>query len=683
LKIEKKYEILTRFYQTVSGTLELEVLSDNIFSALLTVFPDVARIAIHLIKPEMDQLSLYRQNGHYQNTAKINLAAMVAEKCQPVFSGRLGEDLNGIDQINSSIQFESYAGLPLEVENKLIGVVELFAVKQDLFSKSDKALLKEISTIVGIVLNNGLHHEESSNRAKRFIGISRAISVSRNLSTINEVLRDISKVLVQTLGFDHAWIGLYSPDTETVNGVAGFGRFLKKKQMTISFAAGESVNNPVIKSLTSQKAASSRVESKIKVDSTFSNWLQKLNAYSYGFVPISNDSGPLGVIGAFFGQQQDFNKEDIKILISVAEQAAIAIENAHLYEQVKISEKNYRTLFEAAGTCLAIVNNKNFIQLVNDAFLSLCRCKPAELVLKKKFNDFIFSDNDSEQISLQKILKNQNSWEGGFRTFKNDLRQVHVTAALIPDSDQTLVSIIDMTRERELERRLFRSEELAAIGELSAGIAHEIRNPLVAITTSVSLLSDEPKISEDGRELLEVVKEESDHLAVIVDDFLRFARPQKPTLREENINKLLTDVIKKTTEFADKHIEIKKIFHNELPMTAIDRHQIQQVITNLINNGIDACGENGCLTISSGLIRENKSVHVVISIEDTGIGIPDDEINKIFQPFFSTKTKGTGMGLAICQRIIDSHEGEITVYSKVGKGTVFSLTLPLEKDSLI
>jgi signal transduction histidine kinase len=237
----------------------------------------------------------------------------------------------------------------------------------------------------------------------------------------------------------------------------------------------------------------------------------------------------------------------------------------------------------------------------------------------------------------------------------------------------------DMTQQRELERRLFRSEELAAIGELSAGIAHEIRNPLVAITTAVSLLKDESQLSDEGQQLLDIVKEESDHLAAIVEDFLQFARPKKPTFKEEDIRKFLNAVVKKYRDLDENRVKWVERYEDNLPMVSIDRHQIQQVITNLLLNGLDAMQNDGVLTIEA---RQEKSAgqdRVRILVSDSGVGISEDEISKIFQPFYSMKEKGTGMGLAICRRIMEEHDGEILVESKIGKGTTFSLLLPVRQ----
>ncbi|MBN2415937.1 GAF domain-containing protein [bacterium] len=686
MKSENKVTIPVDVYQTVFESIELDELSENIFSVLYDAFPRTALITLYLPDYETNVPKRFRIQSYaglnmvaFDTAIGETLATMVADTGQALFSGRLNEDFTlAVDEL-ADLRLSSYAGLPLRLESDGYAVLELYAVEKDTYTRQEKQHLLALADVFARALSHATLYDRASGRAKRFVGISRAITLSRHLSTIDEVLRDIAKVLVQSLGFDHAWIGLLNDEKNCIEGKTGFGRLIKKKHIYLVHDIFTDSDNPVTEAFLTQQPVVSLFGTEKRMQKKVEEWLLKTETGSYGFVPIMKGEETLGIIGAFLCAAQSFNTEDVKTLTSIAEQAAIAIENAELYEQIKKSEKSYRTLFESAGTCLAIIDNDYVIELVNKAFLALSGCEYDDLVRKKRFIDFLCSPDAGESESVKELLQPQNSWEGEFYTSMGDIRQVHFTIASIPDSDQILISLIDMTRERELERRLYRSEELASIGELSAGIAHEIRNPLAAITTSVSLLKDEPELSDIGRELLDVVKEESDHLTVIVNDFLRFARPQTPNMREANINKLLADVIRKTSDLFDKNIKINTEF-DEIPMAAIDRHQIQQVITNLILNGVDACEVGGTLTVTSKLKKVNKTPHVEICIRDNGNGIPQENINKIFQPFFSTKDKGTGMGLAICQRIIDGHDGEIIVDSTIGEGTSFNVIFPVRKE---
>jgi PAS domain S-box-containing protein len=376
---------------------------------------------------------------------------------------------------------------------------------------------------------------------------------------------------------------------------------------------------------------------------------------------------------------QRLEEDGIKTFKNGADQEALAIENARIYEQIKKSEERYRKLFEVAGTSLVILDDKQRFKLVNNAFERLSGYTQNSLIGKMELTPFLVGKNMDAEEMIQKLQNPPHNWETEFTDKNGSKKQIHINTTRISGEPDILVSIIDMTRERELERRLFRSEELAAIGELSAGIAHEIRNPLVAITTSVNLLKDETEMSQEGEQLLDVVKEEADHLAVIVDDFLRFARPKKPSFEDEDINKLLNDVIKRSLDWDPEKIQIIEKYDKKLPLVSLDRHQIQQVITNLLNNSLDAIRESGTITVETHLRKRMGEECAVITVRDNGIGIRKGDVVKIFQPFFSMKEKGTGMGLAICQRIINVHDGEIEVDSEENKGTFFSVSIPIRQ----
>jgi PAS domain S-box-containing protein len=422
---------------------------------------------------------------------------------------------------------------------------------------------------------------------------------------------------------------------------------------------------------------------KLSEDDRIENKLMEIeNVLSYAGIPLIGHEDVLGVFGLYNRFSKQFSEHDHFLLSEIGHQLGIAISNTLRYDQIRTSEKRYRTLFESDATGLVILDDEHRFCLVNRAFETLCGLPRESLIGKMTLTPFLAVKNNQSEEIIEKLNNTPQNWEAEFVSRDGVLKQVYITTTRIPQSSNTLVSMIDMTRERELEKQLFYSEKLASIGELSAGIAHEIRNPLVVIKTSVDLLREESHLSTDGNQLLTVLKEESDHLAAIVEDFLKFAKPKKPSLLNENINKLLKDVIKRYREISGYNIQWMEKYDKTIKPLSLDRHQIQQVITNLLLNSIDAMPDGGILKIETRFEKNNEKDMVRIMITDSGIGISEDKITKIFQPFFSTKEKGTGMGLAICRRIIHDHNGKIQVESEVGKGSCFSILLPLfEKKS--
>jgi PAS domain S-box-containing protein len=572
----------------------------------------------------------------------------------------------------------TFAGVAIPRKDGAAGVLSCHSNSPKTFTAEDRTLLEETGHQLGVALGNAAAFEQAEQKAHRYIAISRVITATRHLGTLDWVLQEITKVLVQGLGFDMAWIGLIGDSDWVLGGRAGFGACMSSKSIRAVFPLEVPARNPVQESAVNQRPVVCRDADTVE-DASFRQWLKRIRAQSFAFAPILNGDVTFGVIGVFYLGDQVVQEEDVRTLTSVSEQAANAIENAELYDKIKTSEERYRTLFESAGTGLVILDPQNQFRLVNHAFESLSGYSREELVGKMSFFQFF---SGKTQLPLMYAGDGAGAAARNREFLLQDRhgnqRHVHILTDRIPGSPDLLVSLIDMTRERELERRLFRSEELASIGELSAGIAHEIRNPLVAITTSVSLLKDETELSPDGQQVLDVVKEEADHLAAIVDDFLKFARPKKTVLQSEDLNRLVRDVLKRHKEMGRKDIWWEEEYDERLPEIPLDRHQFQQVITNLTLNALDAMPGGGTLTFRTRLEERADGPRAAMIVLDTGAGIPESDRTKIFQPFYSTKEKGTGMGLAICRRIITEHDGEIFVESEPDRGAAFTVSLPLE-----
>ncbi len=251
-----------------------------------------------------------------------------------------------------------------------------------------------------------------------------------------------------------------------------------------------------------------------------------------------------------------------------------------------------------------------------------------------------------------------------------------------------IVIFQDLTKLKEMEEQLRRDEKLKALGELSVGIAHEIRNPLASISGSIQVLEGELQMSGENRRLMDIVLRETERLNLLITDFLLFAKPAKENRFRVELDKIIADTIEvfsNSQEAASIKIESRVD-----PGAAVegDARQLGQVFWNLFVNAAHAMPSGGTLTVSSavdplgsipgknGLTGPGSGV-VSISVEDTGMGIRPEHIHSIFDPFFSTKERGTGLGLAIVHRIIESHGGTIDVKSFTDGGTVFRITLPL------
>jgi two-component system sensor histidine kinase PilS (NtrC family) len=235
----------------------------------------------------------------------------------------------------------------------------------------------------------------------------------------------------------------------------------------------------------------------------------------------------------------------------------------------------------------------------------------------------------------------------------------------------------DLTEVKELEQRVRQADRLQAVGTMAASIAHEIRNPLASIAGSIELLADSVVLDGRGEKLLRIVMNESDRLNRIIEEFLAYARERPLELAPYNVRTIVGDVatLFANTEAAGHSAAIEVHAPDEPLYVLADHDQLTQVFFNLLRNATDAMGDGGRIDIDvePGTPESNE---VCVRVRDTGPGIAPDVIDRIFEPFFSTKRRGLGIGLALSEKIVRAHGGAISVESVLGRGATFTVTLP-------
>ncbi|MDC7229032.1 MAG: ATP-binding protein [Sphaerochaetaceae bacterium] len=244
-----------------------------------------------------------------------------------------------------------------------------------------------------------------------------------------------------------------------------------------------------------------------------------------------------------------------------------------------------------------------------------------------------------------------------------------------------VIMLSDVTEHNANEARLRRSENLASMTTMAAGVAHEIKNPLAAMGIHLQLLKKaferkESLTLDDAERYLSVLEEEISRLNGIVVDFLFAVRPMDTRLRLAQMTKTLEDICSFVEPELEEHsVYLIKDFASSLPRLEYDEHLLKQAVLNLIKNAMNAMEGGGKLILQTRLDGD----HVVLKIQDTGIGMDEETQQKIFEPYFTTKATGTGLGLTVVYKILKEHKGDITVQSKLGEGTVFTLTFPVPK----
>lgn len=236
----------------------------------------------------------------------------------------------------------------------------------------------------------------------------------------------------------------------------------------------------------------------------------------------------------------------------------------------------------------------------------------------------------------------------------------------------------DLGEVKRLQEQVQRNERLTALGNLAAGVAHEIRNPLSSIKGFATYLAGKFKNDGPDKEAAKVMIQEVDRLNRVVSELLEFARPGHMKLQEEDINSVIARTLRLAgSDASAKRVTVNFSRNDSLPLVPVDAERLTQALLNLFLNAVQAMEPGGVLDVSASV--ENGSNRVGVRVADTGKGMPPEVLSGIFNPYFTTKSSGTGLGLAIVHRIVEGHGGEIKVSSQPGKGTVFTILLPLRR----
>jgi two-component system NtrC family sensor kinase len=423
-------------------------------------------------------------------------------------------------------------------------------------------------------------------------------------------------------------------------------------------------------------------------------------------VPVLAGDHVLGVLNAAKVRSVvPFSAADQDLLLLLAGQAATAITNARLYSQVAHSEERYRALLQHANDAVLLLDasgrtileaNLALEQLSGYRRHEILAMRPADLLpdvgalATTAHNGATNGHGPGEAQEIETVL--QTRWAQPV--------QVAVSVSVVPYAGQQLLLVMarDISERQRIARQMLQTEKLAALGRLSASMAHEINNPLQAIHNSVHLLLNRPLPEEKRQRYLEMTREEIDRLISIVQRILDFYRPTRDGMRPVDLGDILESVLTLTANQLHEHnIQVLHGEHPTLPRVFAVSSHIKQVCLSLIFNAIEAMPDGGELRVGAYLAADGSEVSadgftvvagshaaspivgptVVVEIGDTGSGISSQDLPKIFEPFYTTRMKGTGLSLALSYSIVEQHHGEMAVRSELGQGTTFRIRLPV------
>lgn len=312
------------------------------------------------------------------------------------------------------------------------------------------------------------------------------------------------------------------------------------------------------------------------------------------------------------------------------------------------------------------------------------------MVLMIEGSEWIFNEAAKKMIDSNLLLKEKVKKTNIYETKKrkeeiwdfklNEGKVYYVVNYLsienIEGNHRYIMTFEDITERRKLEQRIERMQRLASLGEMASGIAHEIRNPLAGIKTTTQLLIRRLDLSKENLALTENMLIEIDRVNKIITNLLKFSRPIDSNPQHIKLNDTVKSLFLLMGSMA-KEKNVKLSLEENNHYVRVDRDHLRQILLNLIINGINAMPNGGELNISSKRIEND----LIIAVSDTGIGIKEEIIEKIFNPFFTTRPEGTGLGLSVVHQLVVQNEGEIHVASNVGEGTIFFITFPIGKET--
>ena len=386
--------------------------------------------------------------------------------------------------------------------------------------------------------------------------------------------------------------------------------------------------------------------------------------------PIQAVGRSIGVVAVASERPDVYGPDELALLAAVVSQAAIALENARLLHLLSSGKRQWELTVDAITQAICIVDERGIVRRANRVFADLVRL-PVTALPGRSWMSML--------PPAWASVVSQALADPGPHEIRSGTRDYTVSCIRMEgaEDEAAVLSFEDHTEKRHLQDQLIQSEKMSAIGQLIAGIAHDLNNPLASVVGFADFLAESGDVPPALAEPLRVIRQEAERAATIVKNLLSFARRQEGERHPQPLQPLLESVLALLkNEMMALKVETALFVESNIPDIEMNPNQIKQVFVNLLNNAAQAIastGRSGHITVTAKRWLDG----VAVSVADDGPGIPDELLPRVFEPFFTTKTEGegTGLGLSICQGIIKEHGGRITLESSVGVGATFTVEL--------
>ena len=347
------------------------------------------------------------------------------------------------------------------------------------------------------------------------------------------------------------------------------------------------------------------------------------------------------------------------------------------YAESSASRDYLRSLLDSLDSGVVVIAEDGKVETVSRSFRILTGLG-AETEAKQDFKE-LFQDSPFLVEKISQGLRNPgrvNRYQGSLELGDGKLFDVFASPLIINEERRGMILVfVDMTETARTQAELRRNRALSAVGQMTAQIAHEIKNPLGSIRFATEVIKRRGPISKSDAETLAVIDRSVDHLATIVAELADFARPKELKRTEINLNNLLDDLMPMVADrLSVKRVGVEKQYSPNLPLGQYDATELKKLFLNLIINAIDASELGGSIELRT---KVNGRREVTVEIADRGSGMDKETLSRLFEPFYTTKEKGTGLGMAIAKKITELHKGDLLITSKKGEGTTATVRLPI------
>lgn len=432
----------------------------------------------------------------------------------------------------------------------------------------------------------------------------------------------------------------------------------------------------------------SKVYSLSEEDRTLHNCppVRKLDLASLALDPLIVKGNVIGVLMTGSSKDNAYTEDEVKFTRQLADQLAICIENARLYEQILKSKLEWEETFKALTDPILLLDRHHNIIRCNNRLKGLPG-KSYGNPQKNKCYSYVWGhENKCENCKLDEVYKNQAPAYHRVQLESGKTYDVYYYPVF--NVNREIYSVIqhikDVTEQIKIEAQLMQSGKLAAIGEMAAGVAHELNSPMTVIIGNSQMILRDGGIDQNNTDLLQDIVNCGLRCKKIIQNLLTFSRQDQRPMSRTSLNKVVERVLSLIQyQINRNNVDIELDLDPKLPDVLANEHQLDQVLINLLLNAQDALENNPGdkkIFISTGLRQTEEGASVVVTVTDNGEGIPPENIMKIFNPFFTSKeaTRGTGLGLSVSLGIAEAHGGTIEVVSKPGRGSSFTLVIPLD-----